>query len=76
MTSRRLYHFGTERARRRRAVQGRITERQLPQAELSMPGITRFYAQLDEKPATFLDLLWAFEGRQTSRCRSRKPRRR
>ncbi len=37
-----------------------------------MPGITRFYAQLDEKPATFLDLLWAYEGRKTSRCRARK----
>jgi hypothetical protein len=55
-------------------VQGRITERQLPEAELSMPGITRFYAQLDEKPATFLDLLWAFEGRTASRCRARKRR--
>jgi len=33
-----------------------------------MPGITRFYDGLDQKPATFLDLLWAFEGR--ARCRS------
>jgi len=41
-----------------------------------MPGITRFYASLDEKPATFLDLLWAFEGNQASRCRARKRRRR
>jgi hypothetical protein len=28
-----------------------------------MPGITRFYDELDRKPATFLDLLWAYEGR-------------
>jgi len=38
-------------------VQGRITEHHLPEAELSMPGITRFYDGLDQKPATFLDLL-------------------
>jgi len=55
-------------------VQGRITEHHLPEAERSMPGITRFYASLDEKPATFLDLLWAFESRQASRCRARKRR--
>jgi hypothetical protein len=55
-------------------VQGRITETQLPQAEESMPGITRFYEDLDEKPATFLDLLWAFEGRRT-RCKSTRKRR-
>jgi hypothetical protein len=55
-------------------VQGRITERQLPDAERSMPGITRFYAGLDEKPATFLDLLWQFEGSRQGRCRSRKRR--
>jgi len=58
----------------RAAVQGRITERQLPEAEQSMPGITRFYAGLVEKPATFLDLLWAFEGQRASRCRARKRR--
>jgi hypothetical protein len=55
-------------------VQGRITERQLPEAELSMPGITRFYETLDRKPVTFLDLLWAFEGRKT-RCKSTGKRR-
>jgi hypothetical protein len=60
----------------RPAVQGRITERQLPEAERSMPGITRFYAELDEKPATFLDLLWAFEGARTTRCKARKRTRR
>jgi len=54
-------------------VQGRITETQLPQAEQSMPGITRFYNRLAVKPATFLDLLWAFEGR-ASRCKSSRKR--
>jgi hypothetical protein len=44
-------------------------------AEQSMPGITRFYAGLREKPATFLDLLWAFEARKP-RCASARKRRR
>ena len=48
-------------------VQGRITERQLPLAERSMPGISRFYASLDEKPATFLQPLWAYEGQRSRR---------
>lgn len=67
--------LGTDRAVGRRDVQGRITERQLPEAERSMPGITRFYAQLRTKPATFLDLLWAFEG-HSRRCRGPQKRRR
>jgi hypothetical protein len=45
----------------------------LPQAEQSMPGITRFYAQLAQKPATFLDLLWAFEARDRG-CKSARKR--
>ena len=57
-------------------MQGRITETHLPMAEESFPGITRFYASLDEKPATFLQLVWAFEGRQLARagCRKRRAR--
>jgi hypothetical protein len=57
-------------------VQGRITEAHLPEAERSMPGITRFYSELRDKPATFLDLLWAFESRRTRCATSRKRRRR
>jgi hypothetical protein len=45
-------------------VQGRITEQQLPMAELSFPGISRFYAEMAVKPMTFLQLVWAFEGRK------------
>jgi hypothetical protein len=41
-----------------------------------MPGITRFYCELAQKPATFLDLLWAFEARNTSCKKSRKRSRR
>jgi hypothetical protein len=57
-------------------VQGRITEHQLPEAEQSMPGITSFYAGLSTKPATFLDLLWAFEGRKTCRSSPKSSRKR
>lgn len=67
---------GTDRAVCGPYVQGRITESQLPDAERCMPGITRFYAQLRTKPATFLDLLWQFEG-YSQRCKGpRKSRRR
>jgi len=55
-------------------VQGRITERQLPLAERSFPGISRFYEGLRDKPATFLQLLWAFEGRKYAQPVRRKPR--
>jgi len=57
------------------AVRGRITERHLSDADRCMPGIARYYAQLDAKPATFLQLLWAFEGDRT-RCASTRKRRR
>lgn len=55
-------------------MQGRITERQLPAADESIPGIRRYYEQLDEKPATFLDLLWQYEGRRVT-CRKAAVRR-
>jgi hypothetical protein len=53
-------------------VQGRITERELPLAERSFPGISRFYAQLDRKPATFLQLVWAYEADRASPTVTRK----
>jgi hypothetical protein len=56
-------------------VQGRITERQLPLAERSFPGISQFYASLENKPATFLQLVWAFEGRNVAQSTPRKRRR-
>jgi hypothetical protein len=57
------------------SVQGRITERELPLAERSFPGISRFYAQLDRKPATFLQLVWAFEADRAAPVLSRKRQR-
>jgi hypothetical protein len=53
-------------------MQGRITERQLPLAEKHFPGIRRFYAEMAEKPATFLQLLWAYEGHCAARGRARR----
>lgn len=44
------------------SVRGRITEKQLPLAEGSFPGIGRFYRHLAVKPATFLQLVWLYEG--------------
>ena len=55
-------------------VVGRITERQLPQAERCFPGISRFYKSLDAKPMTFLQLVWAFEAKQLARPTGRKQR--
>jgi hypothetical protein len=64
--------IGTGHAHWRDRVQGRITERQLPLAERSFPGISRFYAELQDKPTTFLQLVWAFEGRKIARPTRRK----
>jgi hypothetical protein len=41
-------------------------------AERCFPGISRFYKSLDDKPATFLQLLWAFEGKRAARPTRRK----
>jgi hypothetical protein len=57
------------------AVLGRITEHQLPLAERSFPGISRFYAQLDQKPATFLQLVWAYEAMRAAPVVPRKRQR-
>ena len=60
-------------------MQGRITSRHLPLAEKSCPGISALYRELDDKPATFLQLLWIYEGRQAAARQARKtaqPRRR
>jgi hypothetical protein len=60
-------------------VQGRITTRQLPLAEKSCPGIGALYRELEDKPATFLQLLWIYEARRMGTLRSAKsaqPRRR
>jgi len=42
-------------------MQGLITERHFETAECWFPGIRRFYQALACKPATFLELVWAYE---------------
>jgi hypothetical protein len=42
-------------------------------AEKCFPGISRLYATMPQKPATFLQLLWAYEG-QVAAAKSRKAR--
>jgi len=57
-------------------VQGRITSRHLPLCEKSCPGIGDLYRELsdqNDKPATFLQLLWIYEGRRAAAKRA--PRR-
>jgi hypothetical protein len=46
---------------------GFITERDFKTAEATFPGIERFFAQLEEKPQTFLNLLWMFLGQSEPR---------
>jgi hypothetical protein len=48
-------------------VRGRITEQDLDKAEESFPGIAAMYASLDEKPVTFLQLLWLYEADRLKR---------
>jgi hypothetical protein len=43
-------------------VQGRITERHLAEANKLFPGIAELYWGMDSKPATFLQLLWIYQG--------------
>ena len=43
-------------------MQGRITEKHLHLAEATFPGIEELYRVLDDKPATFLQLVWLYEG--------------
>jgi len=44
-------------------MSGLVTERDFRCAELSFPGITRFYNGLSSKPPTFLQLVWQYVNR-------------
>lgn len=41
-------------------LQGMITECDFEAAECAFPGIVRYYRDLQNKPDTFLELLWGF----------------
>jgi hypothetical protein len=51
-------------------VRGFVTERHFAIAERVFPGIRDFYRALTEKPATFLELVWAFERRDCCEARA------
>jgi hypothetical protein len=44
-------------------LRGLVTEADLPQAEQEWPGLQAFLSRLprNQRPATFLDLVWRFE---------------
>ena len=41
-------------------MRGCITECDFEEAETCFPGIAKFYRELPCKPATFLELVWAY----------------
>ena len=45
-------------------MRGFVTDKDLDSAETCFPGIVRFYRSLARKPATFLELVWAYEAAQ------------
>jgi hypothetical protein len=51
------------------ALRGLITDADLPKAEEEWPGLQSFFGALpaNDRPATFLDLIWRFEAWRTSR---------
>jgi hypothetical protein len=48
-------------------MSGLVTERDFETAEQSFPGIGRFYRSMGRKPATFLELVWAYLENQSAR---------
>jgi hypothetical protein len=44
-------------------VRGFITERHFEIAERTFPGIRDYYRDLNDKPSTFLELVWRYERR-------------
>jgi len=47
-------------------MRGVITESDFEECECAFPGIVRYYRELQDKPETFLELLWAFIHRERS----------
>ena len=56
-------------------MQGFINETHMDAAEAMFPGIRRLYAELCDKPTTFLELLWEYQAR-VARCVGDDPKRR
>ena len=49
-------------------LQGFVTERDFQAIEEAFPGIRRFYEELNDKPCTFLELVWRFACCGSSNC--------
>jgi hypothetical protein len=49
------------------SLEGFITDADLPAAECEWPGLQAFFLSLavDDRPRTFLDLIWRFENRES-----------
>jgi hypothetical protein len=45
-------------------LRGMITEQDFEECECAFPGIARYYADLKDKPSTFLELVWAYLHRE------------
>jgi hypothetical protein len=45
-------------------MRGLITELDFMEVEEQFPGIVRYYRELQDKPTTFLELLWGFTHRE------------
>jgi hypothetical protein len=41
-------------------MRGLITEKDFEKVDECFPGIVRYYRELQDKPATFLELLWGY----------------
>ncbi|HEY0710090.1 MAG TPA: hypothetical protein VGG33_24985 [Polyangia bacterium] len=50
------------------SLEGFITDADLPAAECEWPGLQAFFLSLatDDRPRTFLDLIWRFENRDAA----------
>jgi hypothetical protein len=45
-------------------MRGYITEIDFEKCEQAFPGIVRYYRELEEKPETFLELVWGYTHRE------------
>jgi hypothetical protein len=45
-------------------MRGFITEIDFEKCEQAFPGIVRYYRELQDKPSTFLELVWGFTHRE------------
>jgi hypothetical protein len=54
-------------------MRGLITERDFVECDRAFPGICRYYSELQDKPRTFLELVWRFMACRSAITQSDKP---